>query len=359
MAGRGDVGSGGVGSGGAGWGGAARAAAEAYRQRWKRRRLLLRAWASRRDLVAVADRTAAIAPGDILAFACVRNEGARLPYFLDHHRALGVRQFLIVDNGSDDGSAAMLATQGDVSLWQTGAAYRDSRFGMDWLGALLRRHGAGHWCLTLDADEVLIYPDWQARDLRALTGWLDARGAPAFAAMLLDLYPKGRLSAVTHHPGQDPVQALPYFDAGPYDRAVQPRYGQTDIRGGMRRRVFFADAPERAPHLHKLPLVKWQWRQAYLSSTHIALPRRLNAAFAKADLPTGILLHTKFLPGVLAKSAEEQTRQQHFTHPGAYDPYYDRILTDPDLWYEGAQRLEGWQQLQALGLMQGGDWQRL
>lgn len=334
-------------------------AVEAYRQRWKRRRLLLRAWAARRDLVPVVDRTAAIRPGDILGFACVRNEAARLPYFLKHHRRLGVTQFLVVDNGSDDGGADWLAEQPDVSLWHSGASYRDSRFGMDWLGALLLRHGAGHWCLVLDADELLIYPDWEARGLPALTAWLDARGAPALGAMMLDLYPKGPLSGVRHQPGQDPTLVLPFFDPGPYDRAVQPRYGQTDIRGGVRRRVLFVEAPESAPHLHKLPLVKWSWRHAWLSSTHIALPRRLNGALADPALPSAVLLHTKFLPQVLEKSAEEKTRHQHFTHVERYDPYYDRILSDPDLWYEGAARLEGWAQLQALGLMQGGDWQRL
>ena len=336
-----------------------RSGLEAYKQRWKRRRLLLRAWRARRDLTAVSDRTNLVRAGDILAFACVRNEGARLPYFLDHHRRLGVRHFFFVDNESDDGSAGMLADQPDVSLWRTSASYRGSRFGLDWVGALLLRHGAGHWCLTLDADELLIYPDWERRDLRALTGWLDARGAPSFAAMMLDLYPKGPLSAVQHQPGQDPVLALPFFDAGPYDRVVQPRYGQTDIRGGVQRRVLFADVPERAPHLHKVPLVKWQRRYAYLSSTHIALPRRLNRGFDRADLPTGVLLHTKFLPEVLAKSAEEKLRRQHFTHVERLDPYYDLILADPDLWCADSVRLEGWEQVQSLGLMQGGDWQAL
>ena len=85
----------------------------------------------------------------------------RLPHFLDYYRRLGVDHFLFVDNGSDDGTAEYLAAQPDVSLWATNHSYRLARFGVDWLGWLQWRYGHGHWCLTVDADELLVYPDCQ------------------------------------------------------------------------------------------------------------------------------------------------------------------------------------------------------
>ena len=66
-------------------------------------------------------------------FATIRNEFDRLDEFLEHYRTLGVRHFLVVDNGSDDGSTELLQAQPDVSLWVTHASYRQSRFGVDWL----------------------------------------------------------------------------------------------------------------------------------------------------------------------------------------------------------------------------------
>lgn len=335
---------------------AARAAREAYRQRWKRRGLLLRAWRARKALAPVADRTAAIRPGDVLCFATVRNEGLRLPYFLAHYRAMGVRHFLFVDNLSDDGSPAWLAREPDVSLWQTDESYRESRFGMDWMNRLLAVHGSGHWCLVLDADELLVYPDCEARELAELTRWLEARGAESLAAMMLDIYPKGRLSEARCAPGEDPVRALPCFDAGNYRAEFQQRYRNVSIRGGVRERAFFSGDPERGPHLHKLPLVRWHWRFAFLSSTHVALPRRLNRAGAEENLPSGVLLHTKFLPGVIERSVEERRRGEHFTHAGRYADYYGAILADPDL--RGAETVDyaGAGQLEALGLMRRGDW---
>lgn len=333
-----------------------RTALEALRLRHLRRRLLWRAWRARNTLNPVTDRTALIARQDILAFAVIRDEAERLPHFLDHHRNLGVRHFLVVDNGSQDGGDRWLAEQADVSLWQTTGSYRASRFGLDWLNGLLMRHGAGHWCLTLDADELLVYPDHDSRDLRALTAWLDGRGVEAMAAMMLELYPAGPLSQAGHVAGHDPIAALPYFDPDGYDRSPMSRYAHVSIRGGPRRRVFFADRPDLAPHLHKVPLIRWHWRFAYLSSTHLALPVRLNEGFSRPDLPTGALLHTKFLPQILTRSGIERQRAEHFTHPDRYGAYYDGLAADPVLWFEGSARYEGAAQLERLGLMQRGQW---
>lgn len=336
-----------------------RRAVAAYRLRLKRRRLIWRAIQSRHQLVPVADHTGHIRPGAILAFATIRNEAERLPHFLRHHRALGVDHFLIVNNDSDDGSHELLAGQADVSLWRTTASYRESRFGMDWLNWLLFRHGHGHWCLTLDADEALIYPDWQTRDLRALTGWLDRRGTPFMAALMLDLYPQGRPSEASLPAGGDPAEILCWFDATGYRHEFQPRHGNLSIRGGVRERVFFAGRPHLSPHLHKTPLIRWNRRNAYLSSTHIALPRQLNAGFLAEGQPTGVLLHSKFLPSIAARAAEERVRRQHFTHVGDYQDYYARLVEDPLLWAPESTRLEGWRQLVALGLMAGGTWQAM
>jgi hypothetical protein len=329
----------------------------AYRLRWKRRGLLLRAFRKRREIAAVADRSAVIRRGDILLFATLRNEAPRLPHFLAHYRRLGVAHFLLVDNASGDGTAELLADQPDVSLWRTAASYRASRFGLDWLTWLMLRHGAGHWCLTVDADEILVYPHFEARPLPELTGWLDAQGVPAMAAMMLELYPKGPVSAATWEPGTDPTEALPWFDPHGYDWTWQPRYRNVAIRGGPRRRVFFPDAPDLAPHLHKTPLVRWRRSYAFLSSTHILLPRHLNQGLdARLNRPTGVLLHTKFLPEVVEKSKEEKARREHFTHSERYDAYYDALIAGPDLWHPGSARYEGWRQLEALGLMTRGDW---
>lgn len=331
---------------------------ENYRLRIRRKRFLLRAFQKAKQLRKDKDRTGQIGPSDLLCFTTLRNEALRLPYFLDHHRKLGINHFLIVDNGSDDGSVEMLREQPDVSLWQTDHSYKLSRFGMDWLTALQWRYGHGHWCLTADADELLIYPDWINRPLPVLTAWLQAQSVRSFGAIMLDMYPKGPLSQQPYHAGQDPTEVLDWFDADNYRRQRNPKFQCEWIQGGVRDRVFFKDRPERAPTLNKVPLVHWHRSYAYVTSTHHMLPRKLNHVFdTQVDgLPSGVLLHSKFLNTIGERSAEERQRRQHFENSDLYEDYYQRLIDDVDLWYDGSTRYRGWEQLVDLGLMSKGAW---
>jgi len=142
---------------------------------------------------------------------------------------------------------------------------------MDWLGWLHLRHGHGHWCLTLDADELLIYPHWTTRPLPALTGWLDQQGRKAFGVLTVDMYPEGPVSEGKITADDDPISHLCWFDAGNYQVQVQPRMRNLWVQGGARARTFFADQPRKAPTLNKTPLVRWHWRYAYVNSTHALL----------------------------------------------------------------------------------------
>lgn len=332
---------------------------DAYRMRWKRRRFLFRAFRSRHQLTSLGDRTAAIRRGDILGFSTVRNEMLRLPYFLKHNRRLGVGHFLFVDNDSDDGTADYLCNQADVSVWTTSASYKASRFGVDWLNWLQTKFGTGHWCLTLDADEILVFPHWETRGLGGLASWLESIGRRAFGAVMIDLYPKGRLEDQRYQASQNPLEILNWFDPTPFRMVRQRPMKNLWVQGGARDRVLFSDQPHRAPTLNKIPLVNWRRGDVYMNSTHTMLPPKLNEAYRNFDgdlLLSGALLHTKFLPDVVARSHEEKRRRQHFGDPDRFDRYYDAIIANPDLWYEGSEKYIDWEQLESLGFLSRGNW---
>lgn len=326
--------------------------------RWMRWRLLARAFRSRRDLSVVVEPGLPLGRDAILAFAVVRNESERLAHWLDHHRRLGVARFHMVDNCSDDGSAEFLAAQPDVALWTTQASYRGSRFGRDWTNWLLTRHGAGHWCLTLDADELLTFPHDDRADLHDLVAELDRRQAPALGALMVDLYPRGPLCPDPMPGEHQALQRLEWFDAGNYRTRIMAPMRNRWVQGGVRDRAFFDDRPRRAPTLNKLPLMRWRRGYAYVNSTHSALPPRLNDAWDGPGDPrlSGALLHTKFLPTIIRKSRSERSRDQHFSDPAAYRDYYDALISNPDLWHPQSRRLDGWQSLVEAGILSPGGW---
>jgi hypothetical protein len=331
---------------------------QAYRLRLRRRICHVRSYLCRYDLTSVADRTGQIRSDAILLLSTVRNERVRLPYFLGYYRDLGINHFLIVDNGSTDGTREYLARQPDVSLWDTKASYRRSRFGLDWLTRLQRVYCDNHWCLTVDADEFLVYPFCETRPLRAMTDWLDASGVRTFSAMLVDMYPKGDLTAQPYREGQNPLEIAQWFDSGNYSVSRNGTYGNLWIQGGPRARAYFADTPKAAPALNKIPLVKWQKSYAYVSSTHMLLPRGLNLVYDEwgGEKASGCLLHTKFLDTLTIKAEEEMQRGEHYANSREYQAYRDGLAEQPDLWCKWSEKYINWRQLEILGLMSKGNW---
>jgi hypothetical protein len=329
-----------------------------YGLRLQRKRWRLRAFRKRRELKPVSNRTDRIRKTDILLFCTLRNEGIRLPYFLKYYREMGVSHFFFVDNDSTDGTAELLAQQPDVSVWHSRKSYKRSRFGMDWMNWLLRKYGHDHWCLTVDPDEFFVYPFCDSRPLPALTDWLDASSIRSFSAMLLDMYPKGRIDAVPYQPGQDPLEIASWFDSGNYTLKRNHLLGNLWIQGGPRARVFFADRPEAAPALNKIPLVKWHHRYAYASSTHMLLPRGLNYVYDEwgGEKASGALLHTKFISTFNEKAMEELKRREHYAGSQEYVAYASALQDNPELWCKWSEKYINWRQLEILGLMSMGNW---
>ncbi len=328
------------------------------RLRAERQNKLLRCLRKSAALRTVQNRTDRICPRDALVFSTLRNERVRLPYFLDYYRAQGVRHFLIVDNASTDGSAEYLSAQRDVSLWTTEASYKSAGYGVDWLNHLLWLYGAGHWVLVVDVDEFFVYPFCDTRPLQALTDWLESQGRRSFGAMLLDLYPKGPVTAQPYAEGQNPFEIARWFDAANYTIQRNPKYHNLWIQGGVRQRVVMADAPQKAPALNKIPLVHWSRRNAFKSSTHMILPRGLNRVYDESggELASGILLHAKFLDTIVDKAQEELQRGQHYAGSREYRAYEQTLARNLDLWCDWSTEYINWRQLEILGLMSKGDW---
>ena len=171
---------------------------------------------------------------NLALFTTVHNEKLRLPWFLRYYRELGIRHFVIVDNDSTDGSREWLMDQGDVSLYWTPDDFRSAMCGMRWINLLAERHVPGGWCLYVDADEQLVYPEVEHRGLPDLVAWLEAQGHEAMRAHMIDMAASPLADGALLAPGQDPVERCPYFE--PHYRFI-PKSGapyEQRVTGGLR-----------------------------------------------------------------------------------------------------------------------------
>ena len=228
---------------------------------------------------------------------------------------------------------------------------------MDWLTWLMMRHAHGHWCLTLDADECLIYPHHETRPLPALCEWLERQGRASMGALMLDMYPGGRLSEQCGPPGDDPFETLCWFDAGNYTIRRKRDLQNLWIQGGPRARVFFADEPRRAPTMGKVPLVKWHWRYAYAVPRTACCPGGSTMSTpATAARSLGRAAALEIPPRSSGAFPAGKAPPRAFREQRLYDAYYDALAADPTCGAQHSTRLTGWRQLEALGLMSRGGW---
>jgi glycosyltransferase involved in cell wall biosynthesis len=290
---------------------------------------------------------------DILCCSVVRNEFLRLPYFLSYYRDKGINKFFIVNNNSTDETQSYLLSQPDVYLWNSNFSFNQANFGSAWFELLLRKYGINHWCLIVDADELLYYPDCETKSIDQLCQQLERKQKRAFNAVLLDMY-SDKLIKDTHYiQGESFVEFCPYFDKNFYHHKYEQSgiyRNQTVYFGGVRERVFGKQGDY---YLSKVPLIKYTADCVLAGGQHFT-----NYPQAEIALESGCLLHFKYFSSFLNYVEEEVVRKEHYGNGIQYVEYANYLeqndsLTLYDPYY--SIPLENSQQLVELGIMQTED----
>jgi hypothetical protein len=214
---------------------------------------------------------------------------------------------------------------------------------------LLRRFGIGHWCLTLDADEFLLFEGAPQRSLRQFCRDLDRRGKRVATGILLDLYSDQPVQETFYRDGQDPLQLCRFFDRD-YPATVYPQGGayrnQDIIFGGVRQRVF---PTEHDYLLSKAVLLRYQPDVVINPGQHLT---NIKAEYhAREEI---CLLHFKFFASFEAYALQEAERKVHALGAEQYSAYASKlkgeqslVLYDPN----HSVPFEGTAQLRQLGLL--------
>jgi len=281
-------------------------------------------------------------PDELLAFTRSRDELVRMPYFLDHYRKLGIGRFVIIDNGSRDGTLDYLVSQTDVDVFSTVSPYGESSSGLAWIERLIDTYEITGWVLVVDIDELLVYERWQDANLHRVASLLDNEGSHALKATLVDMY-----SGPEPVAGSGPLwEQYRWLDGASY-RRITVRGGGEDIIGGPRARIVSAAGEPFDHGLMKYPFFRWSTRWAH-SSIHLLKPT------PRHNVPRAALLHFKFMDDFSTRAADVQLTSGYHRGGYEYQRYRELLSQGPlDLFYEVSIAYEGVETLIENGLMSG------
>jgi hypothetical protein len=293
------------------------------------------------------------------AFMVVRDEALRLPYVLNYHRALGVSRFFAIDNVSNDQTLEYLLDQADCHVYRATGSYAVANFGVDWINQLIAWHGKGHWCLSIDADECLVYPDCESVPLPRLCEYLDSTAADGLFSIMLDMYSDRTIAETRYEAGKPFLDACPYFDRDYRFRRRLGRFPTHEFIGGPRLRCFYPEfvgigilssnfnkAVHRTraklgltssawgvmpPKLIKIPLIRGgagKWLDSH-RTTRLTL----------GDV-TAALLHFKYFSDFHDRVVTACIEGEHYDAGSEYSRYKATLEKNPKLsfFYEGSVR---------------------
>lgn len=318
-----------------------------------------------------------IGADEVVAVGKLRNEMLRLPDFLRHHRRLGVRRFLAIDDRSDDGTREFLLDQPDVHVFEIREPFAESRGGARWTSAVLDQFAPGRWALTLDADELFVYPGCETFDLRWLCRYLESAGADCMTAEMIDMYPHVLGGSERYRAGESLVAFCPYFDSDTYVKRRRRGFPTNYLIGGARARLFYDEPmpPKIAlydalvrllepyglarllpavnitrwepPLLTKVPLARWLPGRRYIAAGHLMAPR------GKPGDVTGALLHFKFLHDFTDKVATAVREGNYYRGSVEYKRYAERLAQDQsfELTYPKSRIYQSSDDIVSCGLM--------
>lgn len=192
----------------------------------------------------ISAKSYSAAENDIPVVCPVKNERGLLPHFIGHHRALGIENFIFIDNNSTDGTVDYLLSQPGCTVYHTSDSYEASHYAADWVSEVMRENFLGRWAIYLDCDELLVYEDMERTPLPMFIERYAAGGADSFVAVMVDMYPDGPWKNVSAKSVSSISNVLNCFDRDYVIRrpALRPgrpqRPGAINVFGGPRCRLF-------------------------------------------------------------------------------------------------------------------------
>lgn len=266
---------------------------------------------------------------EIVVVCAVKNDLLRVQAFLEHYKNLGIKKFLFIDNGSNDGTYEFLMEQPEVELYLTNTNY-NSVAKTAWINRLIAWNGLNKWYLVVDSDEFFQYPEMEEVDLNQYVKKLGKLKIYAVKALMIEPYPKGNVMD-KNLKDENFLDEYCYFDGNEDSYYVDTELGI--YGGGMHERLFGLKKITRT----KIPLI-YCTDDRFEVGSHDIFPLHENIS-AKIG---GILMHYKFLPSD-GEKIKKIIKDGNYANGSRLYKKYDEVLSKGELsaYYEGSKKWLG------------------
>lgn len=243
---------------------------------------------------------------------CVEKDDLnKIKEMFNHHKKLGIKQFVFIDNGSTDGTIEFLRKQDNVDIIFAKTKYytlaREA-----WINRVLCHYGYNKWYLVVDSDEMYNYINSEKINITEHIKRLERKGIKRELAFMLDMYSKEGIFENTNNFIKD----YNYFDTNTY--VIQQFNKFIKISGGPRKRNFKESGKNRSFMLGKYPLFMFE-KTDVQSNSHFMFP-----FYKNIDIDcTAVLMHYKFIGDDIEKYKKRIKEKNYYNNSSDYKVYID------------------------------------
>lgn len=241
----------------------------------------------------------------------VKDEIERIKLLLDYYRKIGLKQFIVIDNNSSDGTREYVASQSDVRVYLVEREFRTARKEA-WIEKVLAITGYNRWYIVVDADELIDYIGSEQHTINDLIEKESKNGKNCLQGYLLDMYSENLVFEVECN-YQNIPKVLSWFDKDSYYIGSGNR-----IYGGPRYRVFGTEnqLSKQAIFFFKPYMLYSSCHKLYLSDSEVREGRSY------------IIKHYKFLKKDFQSYSDRVKKQNYYNNSIEYKVIMDQIASE-------------------------------
>ena len=283
----------------------------------------------------------------VILICLIKNDIFRLKKFIKHYKNLGVKNFVFIDNNSNDGTFEFLKDLDNIYLFSINEKYNTIRR-QAWINKIISYFGFDKWYLIIDSDEFLVYNNNENKKIDELIDYYKNKNIKRARALMIDMYSDKEIFNCSME--NEFMKEFSYFDTNSYTPQKHKHFEL--VTGGMRERVF-SKYEKIKPFVIKYPLIYFE-RGDIQYNSHYSYPFYKNFG---TEINMG-LLHYKFLPGDLEKIKTVVKEKNYANGSKQYIGYLKAYEDNPKMKFvnDASKRYNSSKDLKYISILDNIDW---